>query len=110
MTPMQMKKAVAGHESLPVFWTPDGATESFPVMAATEFNPETCIIGENPTICKLTIWPAKYYDRAISFKDLYLCCEGAKRLHMFIQLEDGGLAFVQKVNIEKDNGWIELVA
>lgn len=108
MSPMQIKKAVSGYENLPVFWTPNGATESFPVMAAVEFNPETCVSGENSTICKLTIWPAKYYDKAISFKDLYLCCEGAKRLPAYVQDLNGGLAQVAKVNIEKKNGWIEL--
>lgn len=109
MTPMQIKKAVAGHESLPVFWTPNGATESFPVMAAIEFNSETCISGENSTMCKLSIWPAMYYDKAISFRDLYFCCEGAKRLPVYVQDLNGDFAQVTKVNIEKENGWIELV-
>lgn len=108
MTPMQIKKAVAGYENLPVFWTPNGATESFPVMAAIEFNSETCISGENSTMCKLSIWPAMYYDKAISFRDLYFCCEGAKRLPVYVQDLNGDLVQVTKVNIEKENGWIEL--
>lgn len=109
MTPMQIKKSVAGYESLPVFWTPDGATESLPVVAAIEFNPETGIIGEKPTMCKLTVWSTKHYDRAISFKDLYFCCEGAKRLPAYIRDLNGDLVRVTGVNIEKENGWIELL-
>lgn len=109
MTPMQIKKAVAGFENLPVFWTPIGATESFPIMAAAiEYNPETCISGENPTMCKLSILPAMYYDKAISFRDLYFCCESAKRLPVYVQDLDGSLVQITAVAIEKENGWIEV--
>jgi len=109
MTPMQIKKAVAGYENLPVFWTPNGGTESFPVVAAIEFNPETYTSGENPAMAKITIWPAMRYDKAISFKALYFCCEGAKRLPVYVQDLNGDLHQVAKVGIEKENGWIELL-
>jgi len=110
MTPMQMKKTVAGYESLPVFWTPvtDG-TFSVPVLAATALNPDRDIVGEDATMCSIM---ARNIDEkyAISFTAFYHCCEQAKRLPMFVRLENGEHAPVREVNIEKDNGWIELVA
>lgn len=110
MTPMQMKKAVAGYESLPVFWTPitDG-TFSVPVLAAIALNPERCISGEDATMCSITARNVNE-KHAISFTEFYYCCEQAKRLPMYVRLPNGDYAPVSEVNIVKDNGWIELVA
>lgn len=110
MTPMQMKKAVAGYESLPVFWTPitDG-TFSVPVLAAIALNSETNITGEKHDMCSITA--RNIHEKyAISFTAFYRCCEQAKRLPMFIRMQNGEHAPVREVNIEKENGWIELVA
>lgn len=47
---------------------------------------------------------------AISFTAFYHCCEQAKRLPMFVRMQNGEHAPVREVNIEKENGWIEMVA
>lgn len=110
MTPMQLKKAVAGYENLPVFWTPQGGTDSFPVLAAVADSWPQYFRSEKPEFCRVIVREASADKYAIPFSTLYLCCEQAKRLPVYIQDLNGDFAKVTQVNIEKENGWIELIA